>query len=400
MFFSRIEFACANNLCNGLGYYLNGQYHVTQPHQPTCHPDPLLLPRLLSEAELRHGCCRTLEPRQVILDRVRTNPRYFEAWNGRNMINIQQNMRNWRDAADYPVFNRLINQLHASLFHEDYELLKQCDGDSITSEMRRTDNKAALIFYDERVLFLLENSTELFIFATNSIDPVDLLVDEVLVVLAVNESRVVPCMWILIEQKSPEIYDAVLQLVAERFPAAVKIYNNWDFEIAEIRRQHFANVEVQGTWLNYARIIRQKARLHGINLDNDENLQIFRKLIILPFIQRNTMAHALHNITNNLSQNLRETFAPLVNYMNQTWIGTIGARSMECIDMTVDIVSQHAMIGLTQRKYEAFIILNLDDNASFIKCLGKVFNLLILLLGLLFNFLDDFLIIYDVNLWL
>lgn len=375
-FCSRIWFSCAYEYCNARGFYLNGQLVTTVRHGDH-DPDPRILINRKSNFELRSRCLKTLEQRKVIYHDVSTKAEYRGIFEGQNTDAIHARMRTWRHAAQYPNFNEIgghgrpFERLMDSLFSLEFENLRQCQGDLIGLELRHTATHGDIvIIYDERLLNNLADSRILYIVPTHMLNSLDLPIDEWLLVLAVQDDKIIPCMWAMVQIKSPESYDLVVDFVGEKFPVVNKIYNNWDTELIDACEQHFPDADIQGTWYNWGKILRSRAvQLLDIDVSNQLYSPTFKKLLILPLLPNPIIPRALEQLVASLPRVEAEMFQPLIDYIRQTWLVDIGNARLSFINP--DKLQSAARIGTVQRSYESFIDQKINNRGSWIQCFGK-----------------------------
>lgn len=105
-----------------------------------------------------------------------------------------------RHAARYPNFNEIrshgrpFERLIDSFLSPEFENLRQYRGDLIALKLRHTATHSdILMIYDERFFNELADSRLLYILPTHMLNSVDLSIDKWLLVLAVRDDKIIPC---------------------------------------------------------------------------------------------------------------------------------------------------------------------------------------------------------------
>ena len=184
------------------------------------------------------------------------------------------------------------------------------------------DQDRVLMFVTDERLTVLEDNSDWFIDGT--FDTVPLIYMQLLTIHAKVDGKVIPCVYVLLPDKTQASYTRVLlQLLAIKpnlNPSSVLI--DFELEIKNALETAFAGVDVQGCFFHFCQNIWRRIQANGLQERYQQDVVFVaevRMIAALAFVPGNDVDRVFILLSNNLDQDLD----PILDYIEENYIGAI-----------------------------------------------------------------------------
>lgn len=184
------------------------------------------------------------------------------------------------------------------------------------------DQDRILIFATDEKLTLLENNTDWFIDGT--FDAVPLIYTQLFTIHARVEGKVIPCVYVLLPNKTQVSYTATLRQLLIIHPNLAPITTLIDFELAikNALETVFPGVDVSGCFFHFTQNIWRRIQANGLQDRYAQDVGFVtevRMIAALAFVPENDVDRVFGLLSNNLDPALDV----ILDYVEENYIGAI-----------------------------------------------------------------------------
>ena len=187
------------------------------------------------------------------------------------------------------------------------------------------DPRRILIFGTNRTMTLLQQSPHWFMDGTFKIVPE--LFYQLYTVHALSSGDVIPCLYVLLPNKTNETYGRLFQAMLTILPGLQPTTVTMDFEIAAMTavNETFPGVVKNGCFYHLSQNVYRKVQTAGLQeryrMDEDLAVKI-RMLPALAFVPPRDVVESFET----LQENAPDEMMPLIDYFEDTYIGRLRRR--------------------------------------------------------------------------